>query len=442
MSFMSLTLINLIIEELSCYWTNEISLFKSEVTSLKSHEAVAICGDDVASVRHSLLRIKQFKRVVHSVGMKLSWKDGVSRRLLIFCEEHICVQKNKFIYIDVIKSRLLTTMARQHSDNRSAILGKGRMLGQQLAYFDNKLLKIFIMKIYDQVFNRCHNYVMNNMQLPYFLPPSCGGLGYPIPESTLPSWSYEYIGLIYSIVDIPNIMERFVRFYELQRLTKRNKHGIDNSKNALRIFSKLAKDTEIQYDDNEIVEFRPRTVYPDTRIREVLSKVGITVPNDPYTGGPDRDHLRNEASRFGIIQLNDIFDQIERTLNFNEFFRREVVREQRTFEQWIRGSYKYWKRALYMSGPSKRAEYAKLGRDRFKDLNQLDNQVSRSFVGYVFPENWGTIESSGPSLKIDFRLYKSAYGKYPYKDRKTVSIHEVLYCSPLLVNLHPEVVVS
>lgn len=163
MSFMSLTLINLIIEEMSSVWTNTGQCFSTPIVSLGSYDPVAICGDDVAAVRRSRNRITVFKHIVKCVGMKLSWKDGISRRLLIFCEEHVTVFNKQFTYIDVVKSRLLTTMARQHSDNRSSILGKGRMLNTQLAYHDNRMVKIFIMQIYDQVFDRSHRYIMSNM---------------------------------------------------------------------------------------------------------------------------------------------------------------------------------------------------------------------------------------------------------------------------------------
>jgi len=431
MSFMSLTLINLIIEELACTWQNAEMCFRTPVESLRSFEPLAICGDDVASVRRTLKRIHVFKHIVSCVGMKLSWKDGISRRLLIFCEEHVCVFGKEFTYIDVIKSRLLTTMARQHSDNRSSILGKGRMLGTQLAYFDNRMLKIFIMKIYDQVFNRSHKYIMNSMNLPYFLPPSCGGLGYPIPESQIPDWAYEYIGVIFKILDETNILSRYHKLYELNALTKRNKHGIDATAAALAVFAKMAKTEEIQILDEPIEEFKSRTIYPDTRIREALSRFGITVPNDPYTGGPDRDCLRNEAHRFGIIRLDDLFEQIERTINFDTFFRKEVVREQRTFEQWLRRSGKYWKRVLYKTSPYERMVFREYGKIRFKDLNHLDNQVLRSFGGYVVPMNWGTLDEAGPSLRIDFRIYRAGYGRYPYRDREPIKTEELFRSTPI-----------
>nr|WPR16649.1 MAG: RNA-dependent RNA polymerase [Streptophyte associated narna-like virus 18] len=430
MSFMSLTLINLIVEELSACWKNEISCFVTPVQKLESYDPVAICGDDVASVRRSLTRIKVFKHIVKCVGMKLSWKDGISRRLLIFCEEHIIAQNKEFIYIDVIKSRLLTTMARQHSDNRSAILGKGRMLGTQLAYFDNRNLRIFVMKIYDQVFDRCHKYQMVNMQMPYFLPPSCGGLGYPIPDTQLPGWSYMFIGYIFKILEEPNILIRYYSLYQLSRLTKRNKHGLDNSSAALAAFAAMAKTEEIQFSNEPITKFESRTIYPDARVRDVLTQNGIEIPSDPYTGGPDRDHLRNEAQRFGIIRLDDLFEQIERTLNFDVFFRTEVVREQRTFTKWVKQSGVFWKKALFGLSFSEKQKLSDYGREKFKNLNDLDNQVLRSFSGYVFPLNWGTLDSAGPSLRMDFRVYRAKYGKYPFIDRKPVSIEELFNLMP------------
>nr|WPR16651.1 MAG: RNA-dependent RNA polymerase [Streptophyte associated narna-like virus 24] len=433
MSFMSLTLINLVFEELSSIWNNKLSAFLTPVTSLGSFDPVAICGDDVAALRRTLTRIQMFKHVVACCGMKLSWKDGVSRRLLIFCEEHVTVFNKQFTYIDVIKSRLLTTMARQHSDNRSAILGKGRMLANQLNYHPSKMIKTFIMKIYDQVFDRSHKYIMSNMRLPYFLPPSCGGMGYPIPESQIPEWAYEYIGYIYKQIDEPNILWRYFKLYEVGRLSKRNKHGIDNSEAALAAFSAMAKKENIRFHDDIIEQFDSQTLYPDTRIREVLNRFGINIPTDPYTGGPDRDHLRNEAQRFGIIPLDVLFEQIERTLNFDVFFRKEVVREQRTFEQWIRQSGKFWKRSLFNLKSYDRMILTEYGKSKFTTLSNLDNQVLRAFSGYVVPMNWGTLDSAGPSLRIDFRIFRAGYGRYPYRDRVPILANELLAHTPICV---------
>jgi len=428
MSFMSLTLINLIIEEISSFfWKTKVPLYSMPITNLVSNDPLAICGDDVASLREDVEHIKMFKSVVSDVGMKLSYKDGISSRVLVFCEDHVLRdEKGKILYIDVIKSRLLTTMCRQHSENRSSILGKGRMLTNQLDYFDDKVIKIFIMEIYHQIFDRSYNYMMQNMNLPYYLPPSCGGMGYPIEDSLLPSNSYMYIGYIYRILDNPNIMEKYFELLELSSLNKRNKHGIDNTENVLKTFNRLtSSEFPLVFHEGEILEFKNRTIYKDVDIGNTISKFGIEVPPDPYTGGFDRDSLRNEAQRYGLIPLTDYLEQIERTLNFQEFLKDDtILRSQRTFEQWVQRSSRYWKRCLYGLNTRKKLELAAYGRQKFKNLNTLDRAVQRSFDGYIYPDTWVSLADAGPSLRIDFAVLRTRPQRKFLKFRDTVPVSE------------------
>jgi hypothetical protein len=434
MSFMSLTLINLIIEELtSFYWLTGCQFPYTPVDSLVSKDPIAICGDDFASIRGDLKKILLFKLITASVGMKLSYKDGVSRRVLIFCEDHILVTKErKFLYVDVVKSRLLTTMCRQHSENRSSILGKGRMLTNQLDYFDDQVIRIFIMKIFDLVFDRSHNYVMKDMTLPYFLPPSCGGMGYPIEDSVIPEFAYPYFGYIFKLLEEPNIMVRYSSILELQVLNKRNKHGIDNSDNIVSVFKSLASKTNpLKFHKGEISCFEINTLYDAYDVSSLLTGLGIDIPKDPYTGGFDRDSVRNEAQRFGIIPFSEYLTQIERTLNFQEFLKDEsVLRSQRTFEQWIRRSGKFWKRELFSKPLAYRQDLARIGKERFVDLKTLDRVVNRQFDGYIFPGNWMSLAEAGPSLQIDFRVLSTRPQKYFLKRYASIPVGDVI--SPIL----------
>jgi len=146
LSFMTLTLINLIINEISeFYFRVGRPLWSGIDHYIECRDPIGICGDDFVSVRHDAGRIRIFNTVALEVGMKLSrGKDFQSGRVLIFCEDHIIVifdpaaNTIRFEYVDVVKSRLFTTMCRQHSDNRSSVLGKGRMLGNQLDYFPSE----------------------------------------------------------------------------------------------------------------------------------------------------------------------------------------------------------------------------------------------------------------------------------------------------------------
>jgi hypothetical protein len=431
MSFMSLTLINLVIEETnSYYFRNNLPLFQG-IPRLLSGDPLCICGDDVAALRNNLEIILRFKQTVAAYGMKLSWKDGISRRVLIFCEDHVLLDENgKFVYLDVIKSRLLTTMARQHSENRSSILGKGRMLTNQLDYFDDKNIKIFVMEIYHTIFDRAYNYMLGSLALPHFLPPSCGGMGYPIEDSKLPPWAYEYIGYIFDVLKEEDIMSRYSRTLEFSLLNKRNKHGIDNSEKILSTFKAIANANgePFRFFTGKIPEtLKPREIYNTDVVVSILEKFNLDIPKDPYTGGPDYDSVRNESQRFGLVPLREIFDQIERTLNFQEFLKDDLVlRSQRTFEQWVRSSGKFWNKALYRASNSKRAYYVQLGREKFTSLNNLDRIVQRSYDGYVYPSNWISPASAGPSLKIDFRVLRRTPLKRFFKTGAEVPISLLL----------------
>lgn len=80
---------------------------------------VAICGDDKASVRPNSEVSKIHREIITSLEAKLSTKgkDADSRRVIFFCEDSVICHYNEpigwtFTYVDVIKGRLLTTMAR------------------------------------------------------------------------------------------------------------------------------------------------------------------------------------------------------------------------------------------------------------------------------------------------------------------------------------------
>jgi hypothetical protein len=162
MSFMTLNGVNVVIDDICEFMFTHSPSDYIPLTVGKSQENILVgkvppvddfsradigppepacgCGDDWAAIRRYYGQIILWKSIAIQLGMVFSWKDAVSQRILIFCEDHALIRKdNTVAYVDVIKSRLLTTMTRQHSDNRSSILGKGRMLRNQLDYFENKL---------------------------------------------------------------------------------------------------------------------------------------------------------------------------------------------------------------------------------------------------------------------------------------------------------------
>nr|WGH50466.1 MAG: RNA dependent RNA polymerase [Moniliophthora roreri-associated narnavirus 2] len=402
LSFMTLALANILFEEYSTVMYN----YESSILSGKySRDAACICGDDFAAIRNSVERITVFKQAVKDFRMKLSWKDGVSRRVLIFCEDHVLYHEGKFYYVDVIKSRLLTSMTRQHSDNRSSILGKGRMLRNQLDYIDEVNPKVMTLTIFKKIFNRVYDGAIDCLRLPYFLPPSCGGLGFPIMEDSIPEFGWKYIKYIFDLLEEE---DQIIRFYNLCRLRSLNcpsKKGINTVEESLKVLNReLARYQfipDIEWSSDLSSYLIPSNgVFTDNLIKELVKLFfNREIPPDPYDPTKfDWDSLKNEASILGFLKFDELFDQIDRLVNFQEFLTSDHQREQRTFNQWKSSSAKYWKRAI---GPN--FEKVSLRDPRFKTFAHLERKVLYASSGWVLdhPESL-MLHQIGPSMKVDF----------------------------------------
>jgi len=424
-SFLTLTLENLLVEEISeYYFRNPLEPVWSfpKYFGTYGQDPCCICGDDVAGIRTQLRRVKLFKRVATDMGWQFSSKDGMSRRIMIFCEDHAIIKtdngKRTIEYVDVIKSRLLTTMSREHSENRSSILGKGRMLSNQLDYFENKFLKIAILSYFRNIFDRCYNYgIIRNeaCKLPIYLPPCCGGMGLPIVDSIMPSFMWPYIGYIFKVLELPSESDRFVTLNGLSSLNARVKHGISSD------VSPVLKEIFESYSRALPGESRVKgnSIYNDdfivTLLREVYS---VEVPPDPYTKKYDFSSLENEASRVGFVTLQSLPTEIERVLNFQKFLKGDYKKESRTFNVWLKQSSRFWKKVFREEDIQ---ALSALGRQRFKSVALLERAVTRGFSGWIYVgddiSNMNLI-NSGPSMKVAFSEGSRLAGRMStYADR-------------------------
>jgi len=332
-SFLTLTGTNLVIEDLSSYIYYKTSALRlksprslsdlrqaenllismdTDADLLIVKELLAICGDDVAAIRNALLRIMCFKHVAILLGMVFSWKDAISQRIMIFCEDHVLFQNEtgKPVYVDVIKSRLLTPMTRQHSDNRSSILGKGRMLRNQLDYFENDALKSSIMTVYRNIFDNLYGrYNIQALTVPLWLPPACGGIGFPLLEKEIPDWGWKYIKYVYNILDEPDVLKRFIALSTLKVLNLPSKKGIETwSKSLEMLSSALTGYDHYEYNGNlEEVDFSGKKIFPDRLMIDLVKELrGHDVPPSPYDPlKVDYDSLENEINPFGFIKVTD-----------------------------------------------------------------------------------------------------------------------------------------
>jgi len=379
-------------------------------------DPVGVCGDDLIALRRSLERSLIFKEIALRYGFRLSWKDAISQRIGIFCEDHMILDNNgKLLYIDVVKSRLLTPMARQHSDNRSSILGKGRMLRNQLDYFENKALKKAIMFVYHSVFNRIYSYQLDGCALPLWLPPSCGGLGFPMEEGSLPDHAWKYIKYVLDLIKLDPI-ERYVQLSSLRVLNSPSKKGISTWESSRLILDKVFKEYKIlSYEKGTIDEqvIKDKVIYPDDFIVDLLELADITVPTDPYDQTRfDWDSLQNEVSLLGFIKADQFLNEIERFVNFQTFLEKEEERKQRSLASWMRSSSKFW-RSVGVSVNFNTQSITRSECPSFTTFAKLEKSVLYALNGWIYVGHEQlNLFNCTPSLKVDFRtLRKSRQGR-------------------------------
>jgi len=428
MSFLSLTLENLLVEEISShyYYNVESRIWDFPIKrDLLRGDPICVCGDDVAALRDDLRRIFLFRKIAIDMGWEFSWKEGISCRILIFCEDHALVTRDdkgtSILYVDVIKSRLLTTMSREHSDNRSSILGKGRMLSNQLDYFENKNLKIAVLGYFRNIFDRCFSYgIIRNQacKMPIYLPPCAGGMGLPIVDSLMPSFMWPYIGHVFEVLDLKSESERFVKLAELSSLNSRIKHGFSSDVNPIlkSIFKTYSKAIPGKR------EVSSTSIYDDSFVITLLQEVyQVELPDDPYVHTYDFSSLRNEASRIGFVPLTSLTEEVERVMNFQKFIKHGSKREPRTFNTWLSSSKRYWK---FLSDPSESSRLSRIGKNRWKSVAALEKSITRGFSGWIYvgeDVEQMTLINSGPSLKISFSRDSRLGGKLrlynqPFRD--------------------------
>jgi len=302
-------------------------------------------------------------------------------------------------------------MSREHSDNRSSILGKGRMLSNQLDYFENKNLKIAVLGYFRNIFDRCFSYgVIRNQacKLPIYLPPCAGGMGLPIVDTLMPSFMWKYIGHIYDILDIDSESKRFVKLAELGSLNSRVKHGFSSDTSGILegIFKTYSKALPGQR------EVKSTSIYSDEFITTLLQEVyQVQLPDDPYVHTYDFSSLRNEAYRIGFVPLSSLTEEVERVMNFQKFIKHGSSREPRTFNSWLKSSKRYWK---FLDDPTEVSRLEKLGKNRWKSVAALEKSITRGFSGWIYvgeDVDSMTLVNSGPSLKISFSRDSRLGGK-------------------------------
>jgi hypothetical protein len=394
MSYMTLTLMNLLTEVISQKYFDAgkevFSGLSKEEWMAESHmDPFVIAGDDKLALRFSKARATISREASVGLGFVMSDKDGDSNELLIFCEDHILIdrqEQTKLVFVDVLKGRLLTNVHRGHADNRASIFGKGRMISLQCAWI-NETVKKYVLSLHFNLFVRTYGVEFINAEVPWFFPPSLGGLG--LEPVTIPKWGYRYINYIIEVLNIKDWRVRMTLLWELASLSSAVHRGVLPRKISLERASEALAHIKPSFLD-EFDKNRNDLIFQDEEFIKTMKKEGI-VPT-PLNNEITHEDVVIYAEQNGFTEVNSLLDQFERIDTFQQMLEAPTKPVRRTAKMWQRKSSRFWKKKH-------------LTRDveldsRFKSLADLEHKVTHHFHGFCSKALQDELLKNGPSMLV------------------------------------------
>jgi hypothetical protein len=293
-------------------------------------------------------------------------KDGVSRQIAIFCEDHMVLDttKGKVSYLDTIKYRLYTETASSAHKGLIPVVGRGKAVGIQLSYINQHWLK---MRWY-HAFLRINSGILNPIRktkIPWFLPESLGGLSIPCMKEDIPEWGIKYINYIFRVLDL-GFKERIIVLCSLQNIIGDLSHGLVQDAGGIDRLSKLMDNVSLASPE-EVLSMRTDKIWPEQAIRQFLSGEGY--PSLEW------DSLIRISREYGFVPVKEALDLFNRVVNTNKLIEGTLFPLQHGVTRWNRRSSRYWKKFQLV-------DESQLD-PRFKDFPTLHKLAMQSFAYYV-----------------------------------------------------------
>jgi hypothetical protein len=337
-------------------------------------------------------------------------KDLGSPTLGILCEDHFFYDKDqhKLIFLDVVKTRLLTRMTRLHSDGRSAILGKASMLMTQLSWDPSRVLQVTARVSYLASFSRELELKCFIEDLPMELPNNLGGISLPrLDFDTFEK--YHKFKLLYLEWVISQPFAIFLRHYlPLSRINVRYPKGssaLSDEEFLINLFS--------GFKSGSIDDFKSHTgqrMYDRNIVIKLLEQEGIPIPVSPYSGQPINSIVVREARAvLDLIPISKFIELTDRVKVFADLFQHpDDVPKKLSFASYQRKAHKVWRKRIGKLGSSGffNQENPLPTEHRWsqrKDFGRIKVDFFRRMDGYICR---GLLDLGGlnaePSLRVNF----------------------------------------
>nr|QXN75398.1 MAG: RNA-dependent RNA polymerase [Grapevine-associated narna-like virus 14] len=416
-SFMGLTLYNLAVIEISAHialrgisptikYPVALEVFEKEGPLPSGYQCVV--GDDLEQFTNIPGLDKATHRVYASTNAKRSpGKDTTSRCHGVLAENHVWFDGKHLQYLDTIKAKLLTPSTRFHSDNRSSIIGKGSTLYTQLVWYEETMpaklsfsaqsarliyTQMCVRGMYPRVMRRA-------LGLPIALPPSVGGISFPLRWDSVQSLHREELNFLYWLIH-KSPLDKFIEFSTklkcINRAPRRSLDVPDYSEIWCRQVKNLLEVNNLK----PVESFDPNNREGLYTLKTILSYVVKHVPEvpiSPVTGVPQvKLALSYIYDKFGFTPIEAVDDLYERYYTFLSTFKGDGKPATRlTFTKYVSNLNRFWSTVKGTDSLSGFADH------EFKNLEALHwdfSQRNKILIhkDYVMQDTL----ASGPTLRI------------------------------------------
>jgi len=301
------------------------------------HSPGLLLGDDYLTVLENYDYCVKASALTSSLGLVLSKKHGYSARAGVFAEQLISIVRHRLCFLDLIKLRLLTGVPSTiMGDRRVSFIGKGKDLLKIYSYTGNQTLKSVISHTFWQEFKRYYGNL--NILLPYFLPTTLGGLGFPMKPGKFVHYFWKYIHY-FEHFDTDHIdpYERLIESLRLRYIYRNSKKGLgDYTQEAITILGKYLRKYKVAEDYHG--EFHDNLLYHRSLLK---SKYLDLISDEPtITGKTEYEETLEKESIYTLDRIIDIFDRI---YTFDRGLRIDSKPKEVTLNTYLRKARKFWR---------------------------------------------------------------------------------------------------
>nr|QIR30306.1 RNA-dependent RNA polymerase [Plasmopara viticola lesion associated narnavirus 27] len=388
-------------------WTHSLLREYERFGKLPTGELV-ITGDDASEITDQEGKFETLNYVYRMTNARPSpGKNTVSKVHGIHAENHVFLDGNYNIFLDIIKPKLLTPSTRFHSDNQSSILGKGTQLFLQLKwleesnFFDSKFLSGLARDIYLDMFSKgFFPYdIKSSATLPIALPPTFGGIMFPMEVSKVYKTFPAHMSYVSWLLESCPISDFVTHAARIQDITSSAKRGLSTDLTGsywISVLQSELSDGKVPVSQHGFDPTDQGKLYTLFDILNYIKERDL-VPLSPTTGMPQVNlATRYCFNEWGFIPIESLIDLMSRQSTFFKCFKDGAVLAQKlSFSAYLKKYKSFWKAVL----PLVPSDYKPIVYDDFNKVHWKFQQKLRTFI-HVSCLKDGAL-SAGPSLHVN-----------------------------------------